>query len=218
MRIQTQRPHVGEIRVGEGIEFRSGPKSSVAADGHALGGAFLEFGEIRLPPVARVFRACGNGQQDRDGQQAHQSSFAASSTRSSFWGGGSLHRNRQHALARNHLMHFHRPFSRRGLPQQPGIPRILTLVENVDGRKRHVGHFLVFDEHGRRGLKQSGVEAVVVALAVGQLDQLFEAGKLSLRGSRQRLHVAIQKVGAADDELQEFRAWFAPESSREFPE
>ena len=72
VRVQTQRPHIGEIWVGEGIEFRGRAKSSVAADGDAFGGAFLELGKIRLAPVTRVFRACGNRQQDRDGQQAHQ--------------------------------------------------------------------------------------------------------------------------------------------------
>ncbi len=66
----------------------------------------------------------------------------------------------------------------------------------------HVRHFLVFDEHRGSGLKQSGVQAVVVALAIGQLNQLFQAGKLSLRSGREGLHVAIQKVRAADDELQ----------------
>jgi len=43
-----------------------------------------------------------------------------------------------------------------------------------------------------------GVETVVVALAIDQLNQLLEAGELPLRAHGEGLHVPVQEVGVAE--------------------
>ena len=217
MRIEAQCPDVGEIRIGERIEFRGDAQLAVAADRYAVGGALVELGEIRSD---------ANNAYVRRARRWHRAAIATRHARYvrrfisgevSFDAGLHFTVIVSDVLARNHLMHVDRPFADRGLPQQPSVSEILALVEHVDRRGGDVGHFLVFDEHGRRGLEKRGVETVVVALAIDQLNQLLEAGELPLRAGREGLHVAVQEFGVADRPAQACRARPAPESSREFP-
>jgi hypothetical protein len=57
----------------------------------------------------------------------------------------SLDRNREDAFSRDHLVHFDRPFAGFRLVEQARAAKILALIEDVDGGRRRVGHFFIFD-------------------------------------------------------------------------
>src|ERR1700751_1013319 len=71
--IETKRPEIGKIRIGEWTEAWRRHQLSVAANRHALRRAFLEFAGFRLTPGARVLGSspnCGNRVQSGS-QHAH---------------------------------------------------------------------------------------------------------------------------------------------------